>query len=116
MLVHQRTRVWRKAQHVARVPHRKSQRASLASVESAEIDRHEKRGELIIRNFAGRARRNGLLDLLCGECFSVPFGFDERKKMHRRKLSNDTAKAMRKESGSSVERPLPRIGTNFESS
>ena len=67
MFVHERARVFRKFQHVAGIAHGQGERGGFGGVQSAKENRHEKRGELVIGNFAGGERRKEVTNLLGSE-------------------------------------------------
>ena len=53
-----------------------------ASVQAAEIDGHEERGHLVIRDPAGGVGGDGFLELGGVQRVPVAFGLDEGKEVH----------------------------------
>lgn len=80
MLVHERPRIFRESQRVARVPHGECQRARLLPRQTSKMNRHQPGGGLIIGNLSGHVRANESLDVCRFENPSVALGFDERER------------------------------------
>src|ERR1043166_3754795 len=98
MFIHDRSRgIVRKLQHVARVAHRHRERMRLLCVETAEINRHQQRRELVIRNRSGDTCSDYLLDLLFGQRAAIAFALDQHKEIHERKFATRCVKAISKD-------------------
>src|ERR1039458_3939828 len=96
MFIDQWARVIGKAQHIPRVAHGQRERAGFRPAQAAEIDRHEKRGHLVVQYLAGRVGGDDLFDLGRLERMPVTLGLDKGKEIHLPKVAKARPKAMQK--------------------